>query len=306
MQAQLRPNWLAWLANEALKIGAIKSARGPPTANPCSNERRGLPPLAAAAETAGTQDLLLKGAFTELKGQGFHLVLQTRVQLQPRAAAAAKPAAASAAGQQQEAGCLLSVEYSLPRQLFADPDKTYEFEALEPSGGFYGGPPEGPLSLPTTTTFEPASCEGPPQAGRGAPLCNEGSVLVDVELPAYSPLLKPPPIVRQEVSIHPNLLGGPREVVVELPVHLRYGPPSSTGLLRSAAQPPLVGLSCQGAPQVQQQATPAAAGMEAAAAAGGLEFSVPVGERADWGFAALTSAATAASALVFMGVCLAH
>ncbi|KAL8448304.1 hypothetical protein Emed_003834 [Eimeria media] len=276
----------------------------------------------SAAAAAGTQDVLLKGASTELKGQGFHLLMQTRVQLQPRdavaAKAAAKPAAAAksaaAAEQQQEAGCLLSVEYSLPRQLFADPDKTYEFEAHGPSGGFFGGPhggpPEGPLSLPTTTTFEQVSCGE-------ASECDDGSVLVDVELPAYSPLLKPSPIVRQEVYVHPNLLGAPREVVVELPVHLRYGPPSRTGLLRFAAKTPLVALSCQGAPKVQLQAatTAAAAAARAAArvessstaAAGGeLEFSVPVGERDDWGLAALTSAATAASALVFLGVCLAR
>ncbi|CDJ40471.1 hypothetical protein, conserved [Eimeria tenella] len=227
-----------------------------------------------------------------LQGRGFHRVFETRVQLEvvPNAGAAAA-AAADSKGEAEQ--CLLWLEYRLPQQVFADPDQTHELGAPHK---YRRGPPRSPGSpilLRPTTLFKP-SCPDKPSSEA---TCHHGPVLVNVELPSYSPLLGVPPVVRQEVYVHSKMLDASpdtREVSVQLPVHLRYGPPCSgscSRLLKSSLAAPLVGLECSGRPQ--QQLT-AAATAGAAAGEGPLEFAVPVGQRADWALTVATSGATLA------------
>ncbi|CDJ60456.1 hypothetical protein, conserved [Eimeria maxima] len=265
---------------------------------------------AVSSSSSSGVSLSLAGASTTLLGKGFHLVFESRVLLKQQQSTAAA-AAAAAAG--KEEACLLWLEYRLPQQLFADPDQTYELGASDTHGRVLTGAPGGPLLLQPSTLFMPSCSHGGPQ---GAPNCTHGSVLVDVEQPSYSSKLGPPPLVRQEVYVHPSLLqedssssssSTTREVKVQLPVHLRYGPPCSSsnsscnGLLRMTAAAPVVGLSCGGQEQQQQQlkataeATEAAAAGEeaaAAAAAGSVEFSVPVGQRVHWAATSGVCAAT--------------
>ena len=248
--------------------------------------------------------LSLVKASTRLEGKGFHRVFESRILLQQQPSA--RTAASAAAGEKDAAEeCLLSLEYRLPQQLFADPDQTYELGAPDRHGRVIStGAPGGPLLLQATTIFKP-SCQGGPRRAPQGGSCMQGPVMVDVELPSYSPRLGPPPVVRQEVHIHPKMLeggapGSTHEVMVQLPVHLRYGAPCSSsscnGLLREAAAAPLVGLSCRGREKQQQTATAApaaaaAAARGAAAEAAAVEFFVPVGQTAHWGLSAAVTAA---------------
>ncbi|XP_026194416.1 uncharacterized protein LOC34617826 [Cyclospora cayetanensis] len=229
----------------------------------------------------------IEGPHSALLGHGQHKVLVTRARLHEvelPTASTNSEAAASRAEREEEEGCLLWLEYALPQELFVDPDKTHELGISQKSTKAHLGAPGEPLLLSANTTFMP-SCQG--ISSRGAlpeAECRRGPVMVNVELPSYSPLIGPPPLVRQEVFIRRSeLLGGVatnmREVEIQLPVHLRYGQPCSgscNGLLAAAAAPPLVGIACAGAPPQQLEAAAAKVGQ------GLLHFTVPVGRVAHW------------------------
>lgn len=183
-------------------------------------------------------------AKTSLVGRGMHRELQTKVLARRRPAWIR----ASWLRRAVAAICLLSVEYKMPQQFFFDPEETYEDPSLV-SASRRRRCGRGCFLKRTFLLDAASGAEG------GA------AVSVNIELPGTSPLLGPPPRVRQEALVFQRPLplaerlwpSRPRrdrllEWRLSLKLHARYAAPcrKCSGFRRAALPTPEVSLRCDG------------------------------------------------------------